>query len=80
MQFPTTLQNSDTFILYEMPTGKPDLRGPCGLCSLPSGAQLPARVLQAGTKDNTCWYYVMNFLRQRVGKNPCEVHQPQREV
>ena len=80
MQFPKALHNSDAFILYEMPAGKPDPHGPCGLCPLPSGSQLPVRVLQTGSKDSVCWYYVMNFLRQRVGKNPCETHKPQREI
>lgn len=78
-QFPMTLQNSDTFVLYEMPGGKPDPHGPCGLCSFPE-SERPVRVLQAPYKYDTCWYYVMNFLRQRVGKNPCEAHQKQREI
>ncbi len=41
--------------------GKPDPREPRPL----EGPDTRTRVLQRGSKDNTCWYYVFNALRER---------------
>lgn len=67
------LQNDATSIVYGLPLGKPTQENTC-FC------KQPRRTLQESQKGSTCWYYVFNFLRQRVGKTPCEAHQTRRNI
>lgn len=63
-----TLEKTRTGILYELPPGKPDPTQKC----VP-GKEKRERVPQKRLKDGTCWYYALNFLRPRIGKNPSDL-------
>lgn len=60
------LEKTSTGIIYEIPPGKPDPEQKCNI-----DKETRSRVLQSGLKGATCWYYAFNFLRKRIGKNPC---------
>ncbi len=69
------LERTDTSILYELPAGKPDPRQPCT-----TGHDTRNRVMQTACKSGTCWYYVFNFIRKRIGTNPCKELLQEREI
>lgn len=70
-----TLENSISSILYEIPAGKPD---PTQIC--PKENDKRDRVFQSASKGNSCWYYVYNYIRKRIGKNPCAELKEAREI
>lgn len=57
------LEKTDSFILFELPPGKPNANQVCR-----AGQDSRQRVTQEAYKGNTCWYYAFNFIRSRVGK------------
>lgn len=61
------LNKTNTCILYEIQPGKPGKDQSCTI-----GQDTRDRVMQSAVKGNACWYFTFNFLRQRIGKNPCE--------
>lgn len=69
------LKNTETSILYSMPAGKPNPSKPC-----PLENDKRDRVMQLAYKGNTCWYYVLNYIRMRIGKNPCAELKLAREI
>lgn len=69
------LEKSKNCILYELPAGKPNKKQPCTV-----GEDTRDRVIQSAVKGNACWYYTLNFLRHRIGKNPCEQLVRNREI
>jgi hypothetical protein len=69
------LVKTDNSILYEIPAGKPNPNQKCLL-----GEDTRDRVIQAAYKGNTCWYYTLNFIRLRIGKNPCQELSKEREI
>lgn len=68
----TSAVSSRLFVFCPPPPGKPNPAQP-----KPEGADLRDRVIQHGSKDNTCWYYVFNFLRDHY-KAPNTEDLPQR--
>ncbi len=62
----TILQKTENSILYGLPAGKPNPHLKCN-----KGEDVRSRVLQTGAKGAACWYYTFNFIRLRIGKNPC---------
>ncbi len=69
------LQTNNNCILYEVISGKPNREQPCTIEEDTRG-----RVFQSAVKGNACWYYTFNFLRQRIGKNPCVQLLESREI
>ena len=63
----SVLERTATSILYKIPSGKPDPKQNCT-----NGKDNRDRVFQSAYKGNTCWYYTLKFIRQQIGKNPCE--------
>jgi hypothetical protein len=63
-------------ILYAIPPGKPD---PKAFCSKETVYSRP-RVVQQAQKGPTCWYYALNMVRARIGKNPSEDFIQEREI
>lgn len=63
----STLEKTDTSIVYQLPPGKPD---PTQACQV--GKEKRRRVLQKALKGGTCWYYAFCLLRGRIGKYPCK--------
>ncbi len=61
------LERTDTSILYEIPPGKPDPKQKRTI-----DEDTRNRVTQLAYKGNTCWYYTLKFIRQQIGKKPCE--------
>src|SRR5689334_21337624 len=66
----TVLVSKATFILYQLLPGKPDPQEQCSFATLNSDKR--RRVRQAPYKENTCWYYSLNMIRNRIGKNPTQ--------
>lgn len=69
------LEKTDNSVLYEIPAGKPNPRQNCTV-----GEDQRDRVMQSAYKSNTCWYYTLNFIRNRIGKAPCEQLSKEREI
>jgi hypothetical protein len=69
------IYSSASQILYEIPSGKPDPLAPCS----EETARSRPRVIQMAQKGATCWYYALNLIRNRIGKNPSESLQKDRE-
>ena len=69
------LENTDHSIVYEIPAGKPN---PSQKYSLAEETQ--DRVYQEAYKGNTCWYYTLNFIRNRIGKVPSDELLKEREI
>lgn len=68
------LERTDHSILYELPPGKPDPKQPCV-----KGLESRDRVYQTSNKGPNCYYYALNMIRRRIGKNPAqEFHQERR--
>lgn len=61
------LEKTCDSVLYEISPGKPNPQE-----MYPKGVDKRERVFQSGLKGVACWYYAFNFLRRRIGKNPCE--------
>lgn len=59
-----TLVSSQNCIIYKLPHGKPDP-------NVPFSKDRP-RVRQSAQKGSTCWYYLFNMIRTRIGKFPDE--------
>lgn len=57
------LETTSNSILYEIPPGKPN-----PLQTYTAGVDERERVLQMGNKGNSCWYFVFNCIRKRIGK------------
>lgn len=72
----TILQKTKDSIFYQLPQGKPD---PKALCS-PSTMSSRSMVPQEPQKGSTCWYYALNMIRDRVGKNPSEEVKDKRHI
>lgn len=70
-----TLEKTKNSILYEIPPGKPNPNQECT-----TGEDKRERVFQSGQKGASCWYYAFNFLRKRIGKNPCKELLVEREI
>lgn len=69
-------QSTQSYILRLPLPGKPD-----PMQKYESGKpDLRARVLQCANKYNTCWYYVFNYLRKRIGKHPDVQELPERKI
>jgi len=62
------LANTIDFILLELPPGKPDPKSLCTPETLLCDSR--PRVVQNAYKSNTCGYYALNTVRNRIGKNP----------
>lgn len=71
------MTNSVNFIFCPPPAGKPNP-------ALPIGSKPRERVAQAAQKGETCWYYALNMIRQRIGKapsvDPAQMLQRQKEL
>lgn len=71
----TILEKTDNSILYEVAAGKPNPKQKCVV-----NEDQRNRVIQSAYKGNTCWYYTLNFIRKRVGCEPCEELVKEREI
>ncbi|MGZ6298579.1 MAG: hypothetical protein ACXWM2_04245 [Parachlamydiaceae bacterium] len=71
----STLENTSSGVLYEIPAGKPNPKQKCNV-----GEDTRDRVLQSAYKGNTCWYYTLNFLRKRIGNDPPEELRKESEI
>lgn len=69
------LEKTDNSIIFDIPIGKPNPHQKCTI-----GEDTRERVLQQAYKSNTCWYYTFNFIRKRIGKEPCEELVKEREI
>ncbi len=69
------LQDSKNSILYEIPPGKPNPDEPCTL-----GIDKRTRVIQSPLKGKESWYYTFNFIRNRIGKHPCDELRNDRDI
>lgn len=73
----STIIYSSTFkILYALPPGKPDP----SVLSTRENSFLRPRVFQSAQKGPTCWYYALNMIRDRIGKNHSEELSRDREI
>jgi hypothetical protein len=70
------VHSSASEILYALPPGKPNPEVPCSKIT----AFSRPRVEQSAQKGPTCWYYALNMIRLRVGKNPSEDLKEEREI
>lgn len=69
------LERSVNSLLYEIPLGKPN----------PTEQRLVGndtrnRVVQSHLKGKESWYYIFNFIRDRIGKNPCDELKNERDI
>lgn len=69
------LEKTATSILFELPAGKPDPKQKYTVSD-----DKRERVMQSVYKSNTCWYYIFNFLRNRIGKEHPPELAKEREV
>lgn len=70
--FYSFIENTPNSVLIDLPTGKPDPREEYTGIN-PDGRP---RVFQKGQKGDTCCYYAMNMLRERIGPNVPESSSP----
>lgn len=68
------LKKTSSCILYEIPPGKPNPEQRCT-----TGEDERDRIEQLAMKGAACWYYVFNYIRLRIGKDPCEELREERE-
>lgn len=73
----TTLVNTENYILFELPQGKPDSKEICNRETLEQDRR--SKVKQAANKNATCWYYSFNTIRFRFGENVSEEFYEQRK-
>ncbi|MCE2983497.1 MAG: hypothetical protein LW832_08020 [Parachlamydia sp.] len=69
------LEKTDNCIIYELPAGKLSPDQPCSL-----DGERRQRVFQPAYKGNTCWYYTLNFLRNRIGKQAPDGFSKERKI
>lgn len=69
------IDRTNQSFIYEMPLGKPDPNESCRV-----GEEKRNYVVQSAVKGQQIWYYIFNFLRRRIGKNPCEELKNAREI
>lgn len=63
----STLETTDSSILYALLSGKPNPNEECIL-----GEDKRNRVFQSAQKGNTCFWYVFQFMHLRIGKKCCQ--------
>jgi len=69
------LKKTDNSMVYELPPGKPSSTEKYTMDN-----DCRKWVIQFPYKGNTCWYYTMNFLRKRIGKNSPEELLKERKI